>query len=58
MLQGILKILEKNKEKQKQIQTLQEFEHVLQKDIHEKHMEHMNQRYNWEKILEDLLKKS
>ena len=58
MLQGILKILEKNKDINQQKQILEKFVKILHNEISEKHMEHMNQRYNWEKTLDDLLKKS
>jgi len=58
MAQGIIKILEKNKDLEKQKQILDDFVHALHEDISEKHMEHMNQRYNWEEILTDLLKNS
>lgn len=54
-LQAFLKILEKIKDDKKRIEIIKKFDNELHMLISEKHLEHMNERYDWEKILKNLL---
>jgi len=58
MSEAILKILKKIENPEKQKQILNTFICTLHKEINEKHIEHMNERYNWEKTLNNLLNES
>ena len=56
MTQAILRILDRIDDTKKQKEILQYFLCQLHEQVNEKHIEHMNERYGWEKILEKIMK--
>lgn len=53
--EAILKIFNKVKDDEERIRIVTKFNSRLNKNIGEKHLGHMNERYEWETILDDLL---
>ena len=54
--QSILEILEKEKNMEKAMTVFGEFIRALHEDISKNHLEHINEKYRWEEILEKVLK--
>lgn len=56
MTEAVLKILKEYKEPIKIKENIIAFNVKMHNEITEKHVEHMNARYQWEKILDDSFK--
>lgn len=57
MAEAIIEILEKIKDDKKRVETIINYRRMLHGSIHEKHLEHMEERYNWKEVLSELLEK-
>lgn len=56
MSEAILEIMEHFKDDSERKRVLVEFKNVLHSNVHERHLEHMNTRYEWKKTLDKLIK--
>ena len=56
MTEAILQTLRKINEKDKQVECICKFSKDLQSDVMEKHLEHMNIRYDWKKNIDKIIK--
>ena len=55
-LEVVRRIMKNEKNPQKQITLFEKFFNIINNDIHEKHLEHLNEKYQWENILNEVLK--
>ena len=53
---AVIKVMKKIDDTEKVIKIIKKFSQELHSQVDEKHMEHMNERYQWEKLLDGLLK--